>query len=200
MGVDIMKKLEKGTETVVNLMKSFAGESQAAMRYSYYAKQAKKENLIQISNIFEETSKNEAEHAKRFYKFLNADLMNENVEITSSFPIHLDDTKTNLLAAAKGENEEHESMYPEFAKVAREEGYAEIAEVFTEVAEVEEAHEKRFLKLHENLETGYLFKKDEVVLWKCNNCGYIHEGVEAPLVCPACAHPQGYFEVFVETY
>ncbi|SHH50338.1 Rubrerythrin [Anaerosphaera aminiphila DSM 21120] len=195
-----MKKLEKGTETVVNLMKSFAGESQAAMRYSYYAKQAKKENLIQISNIFEETSKNEAEHAKRFYKFLNADLMNENVEITSSFPIHLDDTKTNLLAAAKGENEEHESMYPEFAKIAREEGYAEIAEVFTEVAEVEEAHEKRFLKLHENLETGYLFKKDEVVLWKCNNCGYIHEGVEAPLVCPACAHPQGYFEVFVETY
>lgn len=200
MGVDRMKKLEKGTETVVNLMKSFAGESQAAMRYSYYAKQAKKENLIQISNIFEETSKNEAEHAKRFYKFLNADLMNENVEITSSFPIHLDDTKTNLLAAAKGENEEHESMYPEFAKIAREEGYAEIAEVFTEVAEVEEAHEKRFLKLHENLETGYLFKKDEVVLWKCNNCGYIHEGVEAPLVCPACAHPQGYFEVFVETY
>ncbi|RVU54258.1 rubrerythrin [Anaerosphaera multitolerans] len=195
-----MKKLEKNTQTAVNLMKSFAGETQASMRYAYYAKEARKEKLIQIANIFEETSRNEAEHAKRFYKFLNADLMDETIEITSSFPVHLGDTKSNLLAAAGGENEEHSDMYPEFARIAREEGYAEIADVFIEVGEVEEAHEKRFLKLHENLATGYLFKKDEVVLWKCNNCGYIHEGVEAPIVCPACDHPQGYFEVFVETY
>lgn len=194
-----MKSL-KGTQTAINLMKSFAGESQASMRYKYYAKQARKDKLIQIANIFEETSRNEDEHAKRFYKFLNADLLDQEVEITAGFPVHLDDTETNLVAAAKGENEEHSVLYPEFAKVAMEEGFEEISHVFTEVAEVEEAHEKRYLKLHENMVNGTLFKKDEVVLWKCNNCGYIHEGKEAPTLCPACAHPQGYFEVFKETY
>ena len=194
-----MKSL-KGTQTAVNLMKSFAGESQASMRYKYYAKQARKEKLIQIADIFEETSRNEDEHAKRFYKFLNKDLLDEAIEITAGFPVHLADTKTNLVAAAQGENEEHTTMYAEFARVAKEEGFDEIAHVFTEVAEVEEAHEKRYLKLHENMVNETLFKKDEVVLWKCNNCGYIHEGKEAPALCPACAHPQGYFEVFKETY
>src|SRR5699024_11014160 len=149
--------------------------------------------LIQIADIFEETSRNEDEHAKRFYKFLNKDLLDEAIEITAGFPVHLADTKTNLVAAAQGENEEHTTMYPEFARVAKEEGFDEIAHVFTEVAEVEEAHEKRYLKLHENMVNETLFKKDEVVLWKCNNCGYIHEGKEAPALCPACAHPQGYF-------
>lgn len=194
-----MKSL-KDSKTAINLMKSFAGESQASMRYKYFASQAKKEKLIQISNIFMETSQNEDEHAKRFFKFLNADLMDENIEITADFPVHLNDTQTNLLSAAKGEHEEFSDLYPEFAKVADEEGYPEIAEVFRRVAEVESHHEKRFRKLLENMENDQVFKKDEVVLWKCNNCGYIYEGKEAPLVCPACAHPRGFFEVFVETY
>ena len=194
-----MKSL-KGSQTAVNLMKSFAGESQASMRYKYFASKAKKDKLIQISNIFMETSRNEDEHAKRFYKFLYADLLDENIEITADFPVHLSDTKTNLISAANGEHEEHSSMYPEFARIADEEGYPEIAEVYRRIAEVEAHHEKRYRKLLENLENDTLFKKDEVVLWKCNNCGYIFEGNEAPLVCPACAHPRGYFEVFVETY
>lgn len=194
-----MKSL-KGTKTAINLMKSFAGESQANMRYTYYAKEARKEKLIQIANIFEETAQNEAEHAKRFFKFMNKDLKDECLEITASFPVHLGKTETNLVSAAAGENEEHSELYPAFANIAEEEGFDEIAKVYREIAEVEEAHEKRFLKLHENIENGTVFKKEEVVLWKCNNCGYIHEGISAPEICPACAHPQGYFEVFVETY
>lgn len=190
----------KGTKTAVNLMKSFAGESQAAMRYNYFASKARKDKYIQIANIFEETSKNEAAHAKRVYKFLNAELLDEMIEITASFPVHLSDTLSNLKSAAGGENEERTSMYPGFAEIAREEGFEEIAQVFIEIGEAEEAHEKRFNKLAKNLENGTLFKKEEVVLWKCNNCGYIHEGKEAPELCPACAHPRGYFEVFVETY
>lgn len=194
-----MKSL-KGTQTAINLMKSFAGESQASMRYKYYAKAANKEKLVQIANIFEETARNEDEHAKRFFKFLNKDFDGAKIEIEADFPIHLGDTKTNLVAAAEGEHEEYSDMYPEFAKVAKEEGFDEISKVFTEISEVEEAHEKRFLKLHENIVNNRLYKRDEVVLWKCNNCGYIHEGTEAPTLCPACAHPQGYFELFVETY
>ena len=194
-----MKNLQ-GTQTAINLMKSFAGECQASMRYKYFTKEARKNKLIQIANIFEETSRNEDEHAKRFFKFLNKDLMDQNIEIEAEFPVHLGKTAENLVSAANGEHEEASSMYPEFAKVAKEEGFEEIAKVFTEVSEVEEAHEKRFLKLHENIVNDRLFKRDEVVLWKCNNCGYIHEGKEAPLACPACAHPQGYFELFVETY
>ncbi len=190
----------KGTRTAENLMKSFAGESQARMRYTYYAKEAKKEGYVQISNIFTETADNEKEHAKRFFKFLNEDLCCEAVEITADYPVALGDTKVNLKAAAEGENEEHSKLYPEFARIAEEEGFKEIAYVFREIAEVEERHERRFLKLLENIEQDKVFKKDEVVEWKCNNCGYVHTGQSAPQKCPACAHPIGYFEVFKETY
>lgn len=190
----------KGTKTEVNLMKAFAGECQASMRYKYYAKQAEKDGYIQMRDIFLETARNEDEHAKRFYKFLNEDVMDEHVEITSAFPVHLSDTRTNLIAAAEGEHEEAEDLYPEFARVAKEEGFGTIAHVFTEIAEVEEAHEKRYRKLLENIETDRVFKRDEVVLWKCNNCGYIHEGTSAPNLCPACAHEQKYFQIFKEEY
>ncbi|MDO5037873.1 MAG: rubrerythrin family protein [Tissierellia bacterium] len=194
-----MKSL-KGSKTAVNLMKSFAGESQARTRYTYYASQAKKEGFVQISNIFEETARNEKEHAKRFFKFLNQDYKGEKIAIDGEFPVLLGNTAENLEAAAAGENEEHSDLYPTFADVAEEEGYDEIAYVWREIAEVEEAHEKRYLKLLANIKEGKVFKKDEEVYWKCNNCGYIHFGYEAPKSCPACAHAQGYFEVFKETY
>ncbi len=190
----------KGSRTATNLMASFAGESQARGRYTYYASQAKKEGYVQISNIFEETARNEQEHAKRFYKFLRDVMEGDPIEITASFPVNLQDTKANLKAAAAGEYEEHAHMYPEFAKIAKEEGFDNIAYVFTEIAEVEERHERRFLKLLKNLEDGTVFKKPEVVEWKCDNCGYVHTGEGAPIVCPACDHPQAYFEVFKETY
>ena len=190
----------KGTKTAVNLMHSFMGESQATMRYNYYAKEARKEGYVQISNIFSETADNEVEHAKRFYKFLNEDLQDEDIEIEADFPVMLGDTKQNLKAAIEGEHEEQANMYPKFADIAEEEGFEDIAYVFREIAEVEERHEARFRKLLKNIEEGKVFKKDEVVEWKCNNCGYIHTGKEAPEVCPACDHDQKYFEVFVETY
>ncbi len=190
----------KGSKTAVNLMKGFAGECQAATRYGYYAKQAKTDGYVQIQNIFEETARNEVQHAKRFFKFLAKDLQGEKIEITSDFPVALAHTLENLKAAAAGENEEHTDLYPHFADVAEEEGFKDIAFVFREIAEVEEAHEKRFNKLIENIENDKVFKKDEVVLWKCNNCGYIHEGKEAPEKCPACDHPRAHFEVFKETY
>lgn len=190
----------KGTKTAVNLMQSFAGESQATMRYNYYAKEAKKEGYVQISNIFAETARNEVEHAKRFFKFLNEDLKDEAVEIAAGFPVMLGNTEENLKSAIEGENEEHSKLYPEFADIAEEEGFKDIAYVFREIAEVEERHEIRYKKLLKNIEDGKVFQKDEVVEWKCNNCGYIHKGKSAPKECPACAHPQGYFEVFVETY
>lgn len=194
-----MKSL-KGTRTAENLMKSFAGESQARTRYTYYAAQAKKDGYVQISNIFTETADNELAHAKRFFGFLNEDLCGEMVEINAEYPVALKDTKTNLKAAAEGEHDEYSNLYPQFADIADEEGFPEIAKVFREISEVEERHERRFLKLLKNIEEGKVFKKDEVVEWKCNNCGYIHEGKEAPDVCPACAHPQAHFEVFKETY
>ncbi|SKB00404.1 Rubrerythrin [Caloramator quimbayensis] len=194
-----MKSL-KGTKTAENLMKAFAGESQARNRYTYYSSTAQKEGFVQISKLFLETADNEKEHAKRFFKFLNESLKGEAVEINAGYPVALGDTKFNLLSAAKGENEEWSELYPEFAKVAEEEGFPEIAEVFRKIADVEKHHEIRYRKLYDNLENGNVFKKDNIVKWKCNNCGYIHEGNEAPLVCPACAHPQGYFEVFVEAY
>lgn len=190
----------KGTRTAENLMKSFAGESQARTRYTYYASQAKKDGYVQISNIFMETAENEKEHAKRFFKFLNEELCGEVIQITADYPVALGDTKTNLRAAAEGENEEHTKLYPEFADIAEEEGFDKIAYVFREIAEVEERHEKRFLKLLENIEKDQVFKKDEVVEWKCNNCGYIHTGKSAPNKCPACDHPIDHFEVFKETY
>lgn len=182
-------------------MASFAGESQANMRYTYAASQAKKDGYVQIQNIFEETAKNEKEHAKRFYKFLkNSFEPGETIEITGSFPVVFSKTEDNLQGAIDGEHEEASEMYPEFAEIAEKEGFPEIAKVFREVAEVEEAHERRYRKLLENIKNDRVFKKDEVVIWKCNNCGYLHEGMEAPEVCPACAHPRAHFEVFKETY
>lgn len=194
-----MKSL-KGTRTAENLMKAFAGESQARTRYTYYASQAKKEGYVQISNIFMETAENEKEHAKRFFKFLNESLCGQAVEINAAYPVALGDTKVNLKAAAEGENEEWTDLYPAFADVADEEGFPQIAHVFREIAEVEERHEARYRKLLSNIENNKVFEKDEEVEWKCNNCGYIHKGKSAPQACPACAHPMGYFEVFKETY
>lgn len=198
-----MKSL-KGTKTAENLLKAFAGEGQARNRYTYYASIADKEGYKQIRNIFIETADNEKEHAKRFWKFLLAGFGDElptHVEITNaSYPVAQGTTLDNLKAAAAGENEEWEHMYPEFARVAEEEGFPEIAAVFKYIIEAERRHEIRFLKLAENIENGKVFKKDQPVLWKCTNCGYIHEGPEAPTTCPACAHPQGFFEVFKETY
>lgn len=190
----------KGTKTAENLMKAFAGESQARNRYSYYASVAKKEGYMQISNLFTETADNEKEHAKRFFKFLNESLMGEMVEINAAFPVGLGDTKSNLKSAADGENEEWTELYPQFADIADQEGFPAIAVAFRKIAEVEKHHEARYRKLLSNLENGTAYKKDSVVEWKCNNCGYLHNGEGAPQLCPACAHPQGYFELFVESY
>lgn len=195
-----MKSL-KESQTAKNLMKSFAGECQARTRYTYYSSIAKKEGYVQISNIFMETAEQEKEHAKKFYKFLKEDFIDEDIEIQASYPVSFhEETAKNLKAAANGENEEWTKLYPEFAKVAREEGFNNIAIAFEKILEVEKRHEMRYKKLLSNIENGTIFKKDEVVMWKCNNCGYIYEGEEAPKVCPACAHPQGYFEVFIENY
>ncbi len=174
----------KGTKTEANLKAAFAGESQARNKYTYWASVAKKEGYEQIAAIFLETADHEKEHAKRLFKFLNG----------------ITDTKTHLKEAAAGENYEYTSMYAEFEKVAREEGFDEIADVFHEIAEVEEEHEKRFLALLKNIEEGKVFKRDEEVKWKCRNCGYVHKGKEAPKVCPACAHPQAYYELLCENY
>lgn len=194
-----MQSLE-GTKTAENLMKAFAGESQARMRYTYYASTAKKEGYVQISNLFTETADNEKEHAKRFYKFLVEVLNGQTVTIEASFPVALGDTKANLLAAANGENEEWSELYPHFADIADQEGFPVIATVFRKIAEVEKHHEDRYRKLYANIVNNTVVKKSNTVQWKCNNCGYIHTGDQAPDLCPACAHPQGYFEVFVETY
>ena len=191
-----MKSL-KGTKTEQNLLKSFAGESQARMRYDYFSKQAKKEGLEQIAAIFEETAMNEKEHAKRFFKFLEGG----DVEITAMYPAgKIGTTLENLKASAMGENEEWTELYPEFAKTAEEEGFKEIATAFKMIAKVEEAHEKRYLKLYKNLEKGKVFEKDGVMTWKCRNCGYLHTGTKAPDVCPACLHPQSYFEIQANNY
>ena len=195
-----MKSL-KGTKTAENLMKSFAGECQARTRYTYYSSIAKKQGYVQISNIFMETAEQEKEHAKKFYKYLKEDFVDEMIEITASYPVSFhEDTMANLKAAAAGENEEWTQLYPEFAKIARAEGFEAIAITFERISEVEKRHEARYNKLAKNIEEGTVFKKDEKVLWKCLNCGHIHEGEEAPKVCPTCVHPQGYFEVFVEAY
>ncbi len=194
-----MKSL-KGTKTAENLMKSFAGESQARMRYTYYSSKAKKDGYVQISNIFMETAENEKEHAKRFFKFLSESLEGETVEINADFPVALGDTKSNLFAAAEGEKEEWTDLYPSFADVAEKEGFPDIAYVWREIAEAEERHELRYRKLLANIENNTVFEKAEEVEWKCNNCGYIHKGKSAPERCPACDHPQAHFEVFHETY
>ncbi|MBU0461415.1 MAG: rubrerythrin family protein [Nanoarchaeota archaeon] len=187
----------KGSETEKNLLKSFAGESQARNRYTYFASVAKKEGYEQISAIFLETAENEKEHAKVFFKFLQGG----RVEITATYPAgKIGTTADNLLAAAEGEKEEWGTLYPAFEKVAREEGFKEVADAFKEIAEVEVKHEKRYRKLLANVKTGVVFKKENVVKWKCRNCGYVHEGKDAPEKCPACSHPQSYYEIWTENY
>ncbi len=191
-----MKSL-KGTRTEKNLLTAFAGESQARNRYTYFASQAKKEGFEQISAIFLETADNEKEHAKRLFKFLEGGV----VEIQASFPAGvIGNTAQNLKASAEGENYEHTKMYPEFAKIAEEEGFSEIAKVFRAIAVAEKYHEKRYLALLENVEKDRVFKKDKEVKWRCRNCGYVHEGKEVPETCPSCNHPRDYFEVLVENY
>jgi len=187
----------KGTRTEQNLLKAFAGESQAKMRYEYFTKQAKKEGLEQIAAIFEETAINEKAHAKRFFKFLEGGM----VEITASYPAgKIGTTLENLKASAEGENEEWTELYPEFAKIAEEEGFNEVASAFKTIAKVEKAHEERFKTLYTNLEEGRVFERNDKIYWKCRNCGYIHEGKKAPKMCPACLHPQSYFEIKEQNY
>ncbi|NIM98307.1 MAG: rubrerythrin family protein [candidate division Zixibacteria bacterium] len=192
-----MKSL-KGTKTEKNLLTAFAGESQARNRYTYFASKAKKEDYEQIAGIFLETADNEKEHAERIFKFLQGG----EAEIAASFPAGLiGDTKENLKAAAAGENYEHTTMYPGFAKVADEEGFPEIASAFRAIAVAEKQHEKRYLALRENIEKGRVFKRDKVVKWRCRNCGYIHEGTEPPEgKCPACDHPRAYYELLCENW
>jgi len=191
-----MKSL-KGTKTEKNLLAAFAGESQARNRYTYFASQAKKEGYEQIAAIFEETASQEKEHAKRLFKFLEGG----EVEIRAAFPAgKIGTTVENLKSAAAGENYEHTQMYPEFAKIAKEEGFAEIATVFQAIAVAEKQHEKRYLALAANIENERVFKREQKVVWRCRNCGYLHEGTSAPEQCPACAHPQAYFELLGENY
>ena len=185
----------KGTKTANNLMHAFAGESQARNRYTYYASIAKKEGFVQIQNIFLETANQEKEHAKRLMKLMNKDLAGETLYTDGNFPVLLGTTAENLKAAAAGENEEYTDMYPSFAKTAREEGFEDIATVLDSIAMSEKHHEERYLKLLAALEAGNTFKRETPVVWKCNNCGFIFEGLEAPERCPACDHPQAHFEV-----
>ncbi len=188
----------KGTKTEKNLLKSFAGESQARMRYTYFAKVAKKEGFDQISAIFMETAEQEREHAKVFFKYMDT---GEPVEITAMYPAgKICTTEENLKAAAMGENEEWSELYPEFSKVAEEEGFKDIATSFKMIAKVELEHEKRYLKLLENLKTNKVFEKESEVEWMCRNCGYIHKGKKAIKTCPACKHGIEYFEVHAANY
>ncbi len=187
----------KGTQTEKNILTAFSGESQARNRYTYFTSKAKKEGYVQIASIFEETANQEKEHAKRLFKLLEGG----EVEITGAFPAGMiDTTLENLKGAAAGENYEHSIMYPGFAKVAREEGFDSIASIFEAIAVAEKQHEKRYNDLAANIEAGKVFKKEETVVWRCRNCGYLHEGTEAPDSCPACAHPQAHFELLGENY
>ncbi|MBL4932488.1 rubrerythrin [Clostridium paridis] len=191
----------KGTETAKNLLASFAGESQARNRYTYYASVAKKQGYLQIAEIFLETAEQEKEHAKRFFKFLAEDYKDEAIEITASYPVSLStETVDNLKSAAAGENEEWTDLYPKFAEIARKEGFQDVALAYDNISKVENFHEKRYRKLVESIEKGQVFEKDESVLWKCSNCGFIYEGKKAPLKCPACLHDQKYFRILEENY
>jgi len=187
----------KGTETEKNILKAFAGESQARNRYTYFAKAAKNEGYVQMAQIFEETANHEKEHAKRLFKFLEGG----ELEITASFPAGvIGSTLENLKASAAGEHHEYTIMYPDFAKVAKDEGFADVAFVFTAIAVAEKQHEKRYLDLAANIEAGRVFKREGKAKWRCSNCGYVHEGPEAPGNCAACAHPQAYFELLAENW
>lgn len=190
----------KGTKTAENLLKSFAGESQARNRYTYYASKAKKEGFIQISNLFLETAENEKEHAKVFFKYLKEDLNNEAIEITASYPVTLGTTEENLLAAANGENEEWTELYPLFAKIAEEEGFKAISASFKLIAQIEKHHEERYRKLYENIKSNTVFEKEDNQEWICSVCGHIHKGPKAPGICPACKHDQKYFSLLCENY
>ena len=191
-----MKSL-KGTQTEKNLLTAFAGESQARNRYTYFASQARKEGFVQISMIFEETANQEKEHAKRFFKFLEGG----EAAVAATFPAgRIGSTAENLKEAAGGENYEWTTMYPGFAKAAREEGFEPVALVFDAVCVAEKQHEKRYNELRANVEGGNVFKKDKKVVWRCINCGYLHEGEKAPGACPACAHPQAYYELLAENW
>jgi rubrerythrin len=187
----------KGTETEKNLLKSFAGESQARNRYTYFAGAARKEGYMQIADIFEETANQEKEHAKRFFSFLEGGML----EITASYPAGvIGKTAENLKASAGGEHEEWTALYPAFAKKAREEGLDAVATLYDKISIAEKQHEKRYLGLLKDLEAGTVFKKSKKVIWRCRNCGYIHEGEAAPGICPACNHPQAYFEMLAENW
>ncbi len=192
-----MSQSLKGTETEKNLLKSFAGESQARNRYEFFAKVARKEGYQQIANIFQETANQEKEHAKRFFRFLEGGM----TEITATYPAGIiGTTKENLKAAAEGENEEWTELYPKFAEVAKEEGFPEIAAAFRMIAKVEAEHERRYLKLLQNVSEDKVFMKDGKVWWKCLNCGYVYESEEALEQCPACLHPKSYMQVREENY
>lgn len=187
----------KGSQTEKNLLTAFAGESQARNRYTYFASQAKKEGYVQISQIFEKTADQEKEHAKRLFKCLEGG----EVEITASFPAGvIGSTLENLKEAAAGENYEHTEMYPSFSKIAKEEGFGEISEIFKNIGKAEVVHETRYKKLIDNIEKGKVFERDEPVSWQCQNCGYTFTGKHAPEKCPACAHPKAHFMLECENY
>jgi rubrerythrin len=192
-----MEKSIKGTRTEQNLLKSFAGESQARSRYVFFASKAKKEGYEQIAGVFAETAEQEKEHAERFFKFLEGGM----VEITASYPAGvIGSTLENLAAAAAGENEEWAELYPAFANIAEEEGFKQIAVAWRMIAKVEAEHEKRYRKLLDNMEKDQVFRKEEEIEWQCRNCGYVHKGKTAPGKCPACEHPQAYFEPKKQNY
>lgn len=187
----------KGSQTEKNLLTAFAGESQARNRYTYFASQAKKEGYVQISSIFEETANQEKEHAKRFFKFLEGG----EVAVSAGFPAGvIGSTLENLKAAAGGEHYEWTEMYPGFAKIAKDEGFKDVAAAFENISVAEKQHEKRYLDLAGNIEADRVFKREENVVWRCRNCGFLHEGKEAPNQCPACVHPQAHFELLGENY
>lgn len=187
----------KGTQTEKNILTAFAGESQARNRYTYFASQAKKDGYVQISEIFTETANQEKEHAKRLFKLLEGG----EVEVAAAFPAGvIGTTLDNLKEAAGGENYEYTEMYPGFANIANEEGFEEIAEIFKAIAVAEKQHEKRYLALAVNIENGIVFKREKSVVWRCRNCGYLHEGNDAPEECPACAHAREHFELLGENY
>lgn len=192
-----MGKSVKGTETEKNLLRAFAGESQARMRYTYFAGQAKKDGYEQIAAVFTETADQEKEHAKRFFKFLEGGMLH----IDGMFPAGIiGTTEQNLQEAANGEHEEWSDLYPAWADIAEKEGFPAIAVVFRKIATVEAEHEKRYRKLLKHIEDNDVFKRDEPIHWQCRNCGYVHEGKEAPEMCPACAHPQAHFEPMKQNY
>ena len=187
----------KGTRTEKNLLAAFAGEAQARNRYTFFASVARTEGYEQIAWIFEDTAANEKEHAEMFFKQLEGG----DVEITAGYPAGvIGNTAENLAAAAAGENLEWTTLYQDFAATAKQEGFSRIAAIFTEIAEVEEQHEARYLRLLDNVKNGKVFERDTVVKWRCRNCGYVHEGKSAPKVCPACQHPQSYYELKPENY